>query len=153
MPYRTSQNVISGLVVTFFEVTESKSAEIEISKVAAYTQNIVDTVRQPLLVLDEQLRVVSANRSFFSSFELVPPNTVGRLVYEIGDGQWDIPALRELLEQILPRDEVFENLRLEQVLPDGGKRNMVVNGRRLEQAMTLPGKIHLAVEDITQSTE
>lgn len=151
MPYRTSQNVISGLVVTFVDVTQSKLAEFQISTTAAYAQSIVDTVRQPLLVLDEQLRVISGNESFFRTFGLIRTDVVGIRIYEIENGVWNLPEFRERLEQVLPRDSVFTGFRLE--LPTaGGTREILISGHRLEQAITLPGKILLAIEDVTDTS-
>jgi chemotaxis protein methyltransferase CheR len=73
----------------------------------ALAQAIVDTVREPLLVLDKDLRVVAASRSFYETFQVDPGDTHGRLLYTLGDGQWDIPTLRTLLEKILPDGAIF----------------------------------------------
>lgn len=153
MPYRTSRNVISGLVVTFVDVTQNKLAELQISKTAAYAQSIVDTtVRQPLLVLDEELRVVSGNESFFRTFGLIQADLVGVRIYEIENGVWNLPEFRERLEQVLPRDSVFTGFRMKQPTASGGIREILMSGRRLEQAITLPGKILLAIEDVTDTS-
>ena len=149
MPYRTSLNVIDGLVATFVDVSANKKAELQVSKAAAYAQSIVDTVREPLLVLDEKLRVVSGNESFYRAFKLTAADAIGKLIYELNNGQWNLAGLKERLEQILPRDSVFEDFRVEHDFPDIGKRKLVLNGRRLEQAITLPGRILLAIEDVT----
>src|SRR5687768_9549466 len=74
-----------------------------------YAQNIVDTVREPLLILDATLRVRSANRAFYQTFHVSPGETEGRLIYELGNGQWDIPDLRTLLEDIVPKSSVFDD--------------------------------------------
>ena len=78
-----------------------------------FAQSIVDTVREPLLVLDADLRVRSANRSFYQAFGVAPEETEGRLIYELGNGQWDIPRLRTLLEDILPRDNSFRDFEVD----------------------------------------
>src|SRR5688500_16468094 len=74
-----------------------------------YAQNIVDTVREPLLILDATLRVRSANRAFYQTFHVSPGETEGRLIYELGNGQWDIPDLRTLLEDVVPKSSVFRS--------------------------------------------
>ena len=147
MPYRTSENVIDGLVATFVDVTASKEAEIQIAKVAEYTQSIVDTVREPLMVLDDELRLVSANEAFYRTFQVTPEDSIGQLLYELGDGQWNLPQLREHLDQTLQSDSAFEDFSVTSNFPSIGRRTMLLNGRRLEQAVTLPGKILLAIQD------
>ena len=77
-----------------------------------YAQNIVDTVREPLLILDATLRVRSANRAFYQTFHVSPAETEGRLIYELGNGQWDIPDLRTLLDDIVPKSSVFDDFEL-----------------------------------------
>jgi chemotaxis protein methyltransferase CheR len=74
----------------------------DIADACALAQSIVDTVREPIIVLDNKLRVVAASRSFYSVFKVSPEDTQGKLLYALGDGQWDIPKLRVLLEKIIP---------------------------------------------------
>src|SRR4028118_1793895 len=82
-----------------------------------FAQNIVDTVREPLLMLDPTLRVRSANRAFYKTFQVSPEETEGHLIYELGNGQWDIPALRTLLEDIIPQRSVFNDYELVHIFP------------------------------------
>jgi len=103
---------------------ESKNEDIEI-----YAQNIVDTVREPLLILDATLRVRSANRAFYHTFHVSSKETEGRLIYELGNGQWDIPDLRTLLEEIVPKSTIFEDFELEHTFPVIGRRVMLLNAR------------------------
>ncbi len=112
-------------------------------------QAIVETVREPLLVLNGDLRIRSANRSFYSTFDASPEETVGRPLYELGDRQWDIPRLRELLERILPEDDQFHNFEVEHDFPNIGHKTMLVNARRLRQLNGGPELILLAIEDMT----
>ena len=91
-----------------------------------YAQNIVDTVREPLLILDATLRVRSANRAFYQTFHVSPGETEGRLIYELGNGQWDIPDLRTLLEDIVPKSSVFDDFELEHTFPVIGRRVMLL---------------------------
>ena len=90
----------------------------------AFAQGIVDTVREPVLVLDKDLRVVAASRSFYSAFKVSPEDTKGRLLYALGDGQWDIPKLRVLLEKIIPERGVMEDYEVEHEFPDLGSRTI-----------------------------
>ena len=113
-----------------------------------YAQNIVDTVREPLLILDATLRVRSANRAFYQTFHVTPAETEGRLIYELGNGQWDIPDLRTLLEDIVPKSSVFDDFELEHTFPVIGRRVMLLNARKLK-AGHHGELLVLAMEDVT----
>ena len=113
-----------------------------------YAQNIVDTVREPLLILDATLRVRSANRAFYQTFQVSPAETEGRLIYELGNGQWDIPDLRTLLDDIVPKSSFFDDFELEHTFPDIGRRVMLLNARKL-QAGQHGELLVLAMEDVT----
>ena len=112
--------------------------------------DIVDTVREPLLVLDAGLRVRRANRSFYQSFAVASPETLGRLIYELGNGQWDIPALRTLLEDVLPARSSFDGFEVVHDFPSIGRRVMLLNARRVRGNGTHEPSILLAIEDITE---
>jgi len=148
MPYRTAENVIDGLVLTFVNVGRLKQIEEAGDRARAYFENIVDTVREPLVVLDGELRVISANRSFYHIFRTTAKQTEGELIYELGSGQWDIPKLRELLEEILPHNAKFEDYEVEAEMPKIGRRVFVLNARRLEH-LNGGDLILLALEDMT----
>ena len=90
----------------------------------ALAQSIVDTVREPVVVLDKGLRVIAASRSFYSAFKVSPEDTQGRLLYALGDGQWDIPKLRVLLDKIIPEHGVMEDYEVEHEFPNLGHRTM-----------------------------
>ncbi|MFT5468924.1 MAG: two-component system CheB/CheR fusion protein [Verrucomicrobiales bacterium] len=143
MPYRTSDNKIDGLVVTFVEISQTRYTR-------QYFESIVDTMREPLLVLDDELRVVSGNSTFCRTFETSSELIDKKLIYELGDGEWDVPILRKLLEEILPQDQKFEDFRVETEFPDIGKRAFMLNGRKLERAAGLPGMILLAIEEAAE---
>src|SRR5690348_13589391 len=96
-----------------------------------YAQNNVDTVRETLLSLDATLRVRSANRAFYQTFQVSSQETENRLIYELGNGQWDIPDLRRLLEDIVPESSVFDDFELEHTFPAIGRRVMLLNARKL----------------------
>jgi PAS domain S-box-containing protein len=126
----------------FKQKTEDKSQE--------YSESIVDTVREPLIVLDEDLRVVTASRSFYDFFKVNPEETVGKLIYTLGNKQWDIPKLRELLENILPNQATFDDYEVEHDFPGIGKRTMLLNARRIPDPPAKLKVILLAIEDITR---
>src|ERR1044071_9786090 len=113
-----------------------------------YALNIVDTVRESLLILDTTLRVRSANRAFYQTFQVSPEETVDQLIYELGNGQWDIPDLRTLLEDIVPKSSVFNDFELEHTFPLIGRRVMLLNARKL-QAGQHGELLVLAMEDGT----
>jgi len=114
-----------------------------------FYENIVDTVREPLLILDKDLRVVKANQSFFDFFKVSPDETTGTLIYNLGNNQWDIPKLRELLETILPEKTIFNDFEVEHIFSTIGKRIMLLNARQIERAFGKEKIILLAIEDIT----
>ena len=151
-PYRTTENVIDGLCITFININELKAAELAIQSAREFAESIVATVRKPLMVLDEKLCVVSANPAFHQLFKTAARDVEHRLVYQLGDGQWNIPALRKLLEEILPRDSVFEDFKVKHVFPGLGQRTMLLNARRLKAGLGTPGMILLAFEDVTSGS-
>lgn len=112
---------------------------------------IVDTVREPLLLLDERLTVVKVNRAFCRAFAVHAEDSVGRLLAELGNGQWRISRLQELLNRVLTSDEAFEDCEVDHEFPSIGRRVMILNARRLRQAPGAPTMILLAVEDATES--
>src|SRR3954451_13899366 len=115
-----------------------------------FAQCIVDAVREPLVILDDQLRVRSANRSFYQAFAVEPAETEGRLIYELGNGQWNIPRLRTLLEEILPKDRSFCDLEVEHVFEAIGRKRMLRTGRKIAREGNHAELILLAIEDITE---
>ena len=110
---------------------------------------IVDTVREPLLVLDQDLRVVSASRSFYQAFGGAPADTEGCLFYELADGRWEIPALRELLENVIPRHRTVEAYEIEHEFAPGGRRTLVLNAREVIDRANPHSALLLAIEDVT----
>src|SRR3954469_3369592 len=120
-----------------------------VDEIQNYAQNIVDTVREPLLILDATLRVRSANRAFYQTFHVSPAETEARLIYELGNGQWDIPDLRTLLEDIVPKSSVFNDFELEHTFPVIGRRAMLLNARKL-QAGHHGELLVLAMGDVTE---
>jgi two-component system CheB/CheR fusion protein len=148
-PYRTTQNVIEGLVVTFVDINRLRLAEQAAQQARTDAESIVATVREPLLVLDEKLCVVSANRAFHHAFKTSARDVERRLIYELGDGQWNLPALRKLLEEVLPRNHAFEDFKVEQDFPGHGRKTLLLNARQLKREPGAPDMILLAFEDVT----
>ena len=111
---------------------------------------IVNTVRQPLIVLDGGLIVQNVNQTFFQVFKVKPEETLNRRIYELGNGQWDIPKLRTLLEDILPHNSNFQDFAVEHVFPRIGKKKMILNARRLTSDKNETRMILLAIEDVTE---
>ena len=149
-PIRDPAGQIVGVVLVFRDITERRRAEQAAEEARAYAAGIVDTVRDPLMVLYPGLRVKTANRSFYRTFRVTPAETEGRLLYDLGDRQWDIPRLRELVEEILPRDSHFNDFVVEHEFAGLGRRSMLLNGRRLVVDGGREGLILLAIEDVTE---
>ncbi len=136
------------LVLAMEDVTERRRSEADLKAIETYAQNIVDTVREPLLILDTTLRVRSGNRAFYQAFQVSAEETENQLIYELGNGQWDIPSLRTLLEDIVPKSSVFNDFELEHTFPVIGRRVMLLNARKLE-AGHHGELLVLAMEDVT----
>lgn len=115
-----------------------------------YAESIINTVREPLITLDQDLRVVSVSRSFYEFFKVKPEETVGQLIYDLGNKQWNIPKLRELLETILPQKTTFENYEVVHNFATIGRRVMLLNARQVQQVLGKELIILLAIEDITE---
>ena len=131
------------------DVTERRRSQHLLEQIETYAQDVVDTVREPLLILDSSLRVHSANRAFYQTFHVSSEETENRLIYELGNGQWDIPALRTLLEDIVPKSSVFNDFELEHDFPVIGRRVMLLNARKLRQGSHAELLV-LAMEDVTE---
>lgn len=152
VPYRTADNVIDGVVLTFADTSALKQTESQLQEAREFAESIIATIREPLLVLDGELRIISASRSFYQIFQVDPAATVGRLVYEIGDRQWDIPSLRQRLRDILLKSAAFEDFRMEYDSTSIGHRVLLLNARRIAREGRQPGLILLAMEDVTASS-
>ena len=147
-PYRTLENVIDGVVLTFTDITERvrAMAELQAQELAG---GLVETVHEPLLVLDGQLRVVAATQDFYRAFKVTAQDTLGQLFQELGDGQWNLPALRELLETVLPRDGRVSDYAVEHDFAGQGRRSFLVSARRLPGRENTAPLILLALREIT----
>ena len=121
----------------------------DVEDACALAQAIVDTVRESLIVLDKDLRVVAASRAFYSTFSVGPDDTQGKLLYELGDGQWDIPRLRLLLGEIVPKHGPMEDYEVEHDFPNIGRRSMLLNARQVFYEKGTHTTILLGIEDVT----
>jgi len=128
----------------------NKQPAVELPQALEFAEGIVATVREPLLVLDARLRIVWANDSFCKLFSVKPQETEGRLIYEIGNNQWDIEKLRELLQGLLRRNTRFSDFEVEYDLPQVGRRTMILNARRIHDGGSKTVRVLLAIEDITE---
>ncbi len=160
-PYKTVDNRIDGALMTLFDITAIKSSLMRVTEAYAYANDIVETVREPLLILDTGLKVVTANRSFYENFLVDPEETEDRYIYELGNGQWDISELRMLLQRVLSEKKSFSDFEVAIEFPNIGLRTILLNAREIRKEVSDPkpgslwekeynGMILLAMEDITE---
>jgi two-component system CheB/CheR fusion protein len=123
-PYRTIDNKIDGATIMFLDIDALKKSQ--------QAEAVVETIREPILVLDSKLNVKSANRAFFRVFSTTEGETLNKAIYELGNGQWNIPSLRNLLEDVLPKRSTVEDFKVDHAFPSLGRRTMLVNARRLK---------------------
>ncbi len=117
-----------------------------------YVKTVVDIVHGPVLILDKNLRVIAANEDFYRVFQVEVKDTEGKMVYELGNDQWNIPALRKLLEDILPQNTFFKGFEVIHEFPVIGRKIMILNARKfyVKEDETFPPIILLAMEDVTE---
>jgi PAS domain S-box-containing protein/putative nucleotidyltransferase with HDIG domain len=140
-----SQNAALGKTIT-----GNISYELAVEEARRYAESIVETVREPLLVLDADLKIISANRNFYKTFKVTPGETIGSFIYDLGNKQWDIPKLRELLEEVLPEKEAFDDFEVAHNFQDIGPKIMLLNARQIYRKDIGAKMILLAIEDITE---
>ncbi|MBM3143121.1 MAG: PAS domain-containing protein [Chloroflexi bacterium] len=156
LPYRTARHVIQGLVLNFIDITQEKKAAQEVAAAKAaqeVAESLVNTVREPLIVLSGDLRIISANNAFYNMFQVSKEDTGKKLIYDIGNRQWDIPKLRELLENILPENTHFNDYEVDHSFPTVGHKTILLNARRVVAVSGQEPLILLAMEDITEQKQ
>ena len=161
MIHRTEEQAIEGVVLTFVNIDAQKRAQEDVERLSAgavasskrFAESIVDTVRESLLVLDTEQRIVTANRRFYETFGTSPGETEGKILFELGSRQWDIPALRKLLQEAAQQGKTFEDYPVEHRFPEIGFKRMLLNGRLLREEQQEESKILLAIEDVTGSSD
>ena len=138
-PYKTAENRLEGILI----------AVIDINDVKQLSTAIVETIAEPVLVMDAELRVITANPAFYQKFQVSHQETEKHPIFELGNGQWNIPRLRELLEQVLPEKKAVENFEVTHEFPSIGRKTMLLNARQLHQDKTGTQKVLLAIEDVS----
>jgi two-component system CheB/CheR fusion protein len=147
-PYRTSENRIEGAVLQLIDIDELKKTLEQVKHARDYASAIVETVREPLIVLGPELRIETANRAFFQTFRTSPEENLKKPIYEVGGGQFDFPKLRDLLDRAAQTDSSIEDVEIERNFERIGRKTILLNARRIEQEDA--GLILLAFEDITE---
>jgi len=132
---------------------DAHDADLLLRVAWTYIRTVINTAHEPFLILDPKLRVLSANPTFYRFFDVKKNETEGTLVYKLGDGQWDIPALRKLLERILPKNTFFVDYEVDHMFPDIGRKIMLLNARRIFTAHSKQPIMLLAMQDITKQKE
>jgi len=158
MVHRPDEHAIEGVVLTFVNIDAQKKSQEELEKMSAkavssaerFAENIVDTVRESLLVLDSQMRVVTANRGFYDTFRTTSDKTEKNNLFELGSRQWDIPELRKLLHEIIEQDKSFQDYLVEHRFPEIGFKRMLLNARLLRDEGGNEDRLLLAIEDVTE---
>jgi len=148
-PIRLGDGPVRGVVLVFRDQTEERARLRALEQARRFAAGIVETLHEPVVVLDADLRVIMANRAFYATFATTPHETEGRAFFELGDRQWDIPALKDLLGKVLPQNTVVEDFEVEHDLPRIGRRVMRLNAWRLYEESGATRRILLAIEDIT----
>ncbi|MEX0910432.1 MAG: PAS domain-containing protein [Candidatus Paceibacterota bacterium] len=120
-----------------------------------YIKTVVDILREPVIILDKKYNVLSANEAFYNLFQVEPKNTEGKNIYKLGNGQWDIPALRKLLQDILPKNTFFKGFEVEHNFPTIGQRTIILNARHIHSkdkttSELFPPIIMIAMEDVSE---
>ncbi len=147
LPYRTEKNVIEGVVMIFLDIQEKKEAMKASEAARRYAEAIVDTIREPLLVLNGKLKVETANYAFYDTFRLRSEDVEGRRLFDLNEGAWDAPDLRKLLEESIRDRHFFSDFSLKQDFPGLGPRRFLLNTRRLAGQSEEEEKILLAMEE------
>lgn len=146
LPYRSTDDRIEGVVITFIDITDRKLAEEKVKQSRKHAEQILDSMPEPLLVLTPKLSVENANQTFYDEFEVTEESTLGKKIYELGNGQWNTPALRKILEQVLPEDDRFYNYEIHDKFDRIGTRTLLLSGRRLDEMQ----RILVSIKNITE---
>jgi PAS domain S-box-containing protein len=145
------KNVGSNIILLAMEdITERKQFETEIQEAREYAENIVETVIEPLVILNSDLKILTANHSFYDTFKVTPEETIGNFIYDLGNRQWDIPKLRVLIEDILPKETVFNGYEVEHDFQSIGHKIIMLNAQQIFRKNIGSHIILLAMEDITE---
>jgi PAS domain S-box-containing protein len=149
-PIRNASGEVAGVVLVFRDISERRRQELEIKDSLAFSQNIIATLREPFLVLDKNLIVKTANSAFYHTFHVTKEQTEERFVFDLGEGEWNIPRLRILLDEVLADHHPVENFEVEHHFKLLGSRTMMLNASRFTSVDSGPDLILLAIEDVTE---
>ncbi|MBU6402526.1 MAG: PAS domain-containing protein, partial [Verrucomicrobia bacterium] len=147
-PYKTTDNKIDGAVLALLDIDLIKASAEQVSQGRAFTEMVINTVRRPALLLDKELTVQAANQRFYQTFQINPETTLNHRVYQLSEGQWDIPKLHTLLEEVLPRNPSFENFELEHNFHHLGRRKLRLDAHRFTARGDKHHLILLTIEDL-----
>jgi PAS domain S-box-containing protein len=148
-PIHDPNGEVVGVALVFRDVTERRLQEQLLQDTLTYAAAILATLREPFIVLDQNLVIKTANRSFYNTFKISATETEGKFIYDLGNGQWDPPELRTLLKEVLSKDHPIHDFEVEQTFPAIGHRIMRLNARRVASVNSRPDLILLAIEDVT----
>jgi two-component system CheB/CheR fusion protein len=148
-PYKTADNRIDGALVTLEDINDLKLGMMRIKESRDYAEAIVETVREPLIVLSKDLRVVTANQAYYKNFAVTPEKIENKYLFDLQDGLWNLPKLRQLLEEIIRESGMFSDFEIDYEAPGVGRRSMLLNARRVAREESETQLILLAVEDIS----
>ena len=143
------QNLQEASEASHVQIAKRKQIKEAFEKAEKYTENIAETIPGPLIVLAPTLKVISANRTFYKTFHVKPEETEGKFIFNVGNQQWDIPVLRELLESIIPQNTHFDHFEVDHTFPHIGRKIMLLNARRIHGDNNETERILLAFDDIT----
>ena len=149
-PYRTAEDKITGALLALLDIDEFKKAVVLAEDARNYADAIIDTIREPLVVLDPELRIVSANPAFHRAFDYSSADTRGQMFFDLSGGAWNVPRLRELLLDVLAKGNELSDFELGQVFPKIGERRLLLNARQINRQGVGSSFILLAIEDITE---
>jgi PAS domain S-box-containing protein len=149
-PIRNHQGELAGVLLVFRDISELYRKEQHLQDALTYADNIIATMREPFVVLNNSLRIRTANRSFYQTFDTKKEETENRFLYDLGDGQWNIPRLRTLLEEVLSNSHPVHDFEMEHDFPAIGKKTMLLNASRFQSVDSQPEMILLAIEDISE---
>jgi two-component system CheB/CheR fusion protein len=149
-PYKTLDNRLDGAVLVLMDIDVIKKRNQELILAAEFTKSVIDTMPEPVLVLTADLRILMANHAFYRAFEVEPDATLNQLVYNLGDGQWNKPDLRVLLEEVLPHDRDFLNHEVIYDFPGIGWKSFMLSGRYMVQEPNTAPLILLSLTDMTK---
>ncbi len=152
-PYFTLDNKVDGAVMVLLDIDALKRSEQFIAAARDYAEAIVRSAPDPMLILNSDLFIQTCSEAFYRTFSVTATESEGRLIYDLGNGQWNIPRLHHLLGDILPRNSVFNDLEITHEFASIGRRTMLLNARTMSETADQPARILLGIHDITERSQ